>query len=61
MKEQLTVRPDADVLQWLKAHGRGYQTRINCILRAAMEGQATGKSSQAAKKSDRAHTRAKTA
>jgi BrnA antitoxin of type II toxin-antitoxin system len=22
---------------WLKAHGRGYQTRINRILRAAME------------------------
>ena len=38
-KRQLTIRPDADVLNWLKAHGRGYQTRINRILRAAMEGQ----------------------
>lgn len=36
-KQQLTIRLDADVLQWLKAHGRGYQTRINRILRAAME------------------------
>jgi uncharacterized protein (DUF4415 family) len=36
-KEQLTIRLDADVLKWLKAHGRGYQTRINRILRAAME------------------------
>ena len=36
---QLTIRLDADVLKWLKAHGRGYQTRINRILRAAMEGQ----------------------
>jgi uncharacterized protein (DUF4415 family) len=36
-KEQLTIRLDADVLSWLKAHGRGYQTRINRILRAAME------------------------
>lgn len=38
-KQQLTIRLDADVLKWLKAHGRGYQTRINRILRAAMETQ----------------------
>ena len=38
-KRQLTIRLDADVLAWLKAHGRGYQTRINRILRAAMESQ----------------------
>lgn len=38
-KQQVTVRLDADVLMWLKAHGRGYQTRLNRILRAAMEGQ----------------------
>ena len=36
-KQQVTVRLDTDVLEWLKAHGRGYQTRINRILRAAME------------------------
>ncbi|NGZ07894.1 MAG: hypothetical protein CV088_00690 [Nitrospira sp. LK70] len=36
-KQQLTIRLDADVLTWLKAYGRGYQTRINRILRAAME------------------------
>ena len=36
-KTQLTIRLDADVLAWLKANGRGYQTRINHILRAAME------------------------
>ena len=34
-KQQLTIRLDADVLDWLKANGRGYQTRINRILRAA--------------------------
>jgi uncharacterized protein (DUF4415 family) len=39
VKQQLTIRLDADVLQWLKASGRGYQTRINRILRAAMEGR----------------------
>lgn len=38
-KTQLTIRLDADVLAWLKAHGRGYQTRINRILRVAMESQ----------------------
>ena len=36
-KHQLTIRLDADVLNWLKANGKGYQTRINRILRAAME------------------------
>lgn len=38
-KQQLTIRLDTDVLTWLRAHGRGYQTRINHILRAAMESQ----------------------
>jgi len=38
-KDQLTIRLDADVLKWLKSNGRGYQTRINHILRAAMESQ----------------------
>jgi len=38
-KQQLTIRLDADVLKWLKARGRGYQTRINRILRAVMESQ----------------------
>ena len=38
-KRQLTIRLDADVLDWLKGQGRGYQTRINRILRIAMEGQ----------------------
>ena len=38
-KRQLTIRLDADVLDWLKGHGRGYQTRINRILRVVMESQ----------------------
>jgi len=37
VKKQLTIRLDADVLEWLKADGRGYQTRINHILRVVME------------------------
>lgn len=36
-KKQVTVRLDRDVLAWLKAQGRGYQTRINAILRAYYE------------------------
>ena len=43
-KQQLTIRLDADVLHWLKANGRGYQTRINRILRAAMESQPSRRS-----------------
>ena len=37
VKKQLTIRLDADVLEWLKANGSGYQTRINRILRVVME------------------------
>ena len=33
---QLTLRIDADVLEWFKRQGRGYQTRINALLRAYM-------------------------
>jgi len=36
-KTQLTIRVDRDVLAWFKAQGRGYQTRINSLLRAYME------------------------
>jgi uncharacterized protein (DUF4415 family) len=35
-KQATTVRVDADVLMWLKGQGKGYQTRINAILREAM-------------------------
>lgn len=38
-KKQLTIRLDADLLAWLKGHGKGYQTRINRILRVVMESQ----------------------
>ncbi|PWC16704.1 BrnA antitoxin family protein [Brenneria corticis] len=35
-KQATTVRLDTDILAWLKAPGKGYQTRINAILREAM-------------------------
>jgi uncharacterized protein (DUF4415 family) len=40
IKQQLTLRLDADVIAWFKHHtpsGEGYQTRINRALRAYME------------------------
>ncbi|ELM8519579.1 BrnA antitoxin family protein [Salmonella enterica] len=36
VKTQASVRIDADVMAWLKAPGKGYQTRLNEILRIAM-------------------------
>jgi uncharacterized protein (DUF4415 family) len=35
-KTSTTVRIDSDVLAWLKSQGKGYQTRINAILRREM-------------------------
>ena len=39
LKRQITARVDADVLAWLKAQGKGYQSRINAILRREMLAQ----------------------
>ena len=36
-KKQLTLRIDSDVVDWYKNQGRGYQTRINALLRAYMK------------------------
>jgi uncharacterized protein (DUF4415 family) len=36
VKQQTSIRLDADVLAWFKAQGKGYQTRMNEILREAM-------------------------
>jgi uncharacterized protein (DUF4415 family) len=35
-KKQLTLRVDSDVVEWYKNQGRGYQTKINALLRAYM-------------------------
>ena len=35
-KTATTVRIDSDVLAWLRAQGKGYQTRLNAILRREM-------------------------
>lgn len=39
IKKSLTIRIDADVLAWLRGQGKGYQTRINAMLREAMVGR----------------------
>jgi uncharacterized protein (DUF4415 family) len=44
-KAQLTIRVDRDVLAWFKSQGRGYQTRINSLLRAYMEANVKHKKS----------------
>lgn len=36
-KQPVTLRIDEDVLAWFKAQGKGYQTRINKLLRQYME------------------------
>ena len=33
-KAQVTLRIDSEVIDWFRARGRGYQTRINSILKA---------------------------
>lgn len=33
-KASISLRVDADVLEWFKSQGPGYQTRINLVLRA---------------------------
>ncbi|SEA47288.1 MAG: BrnA antitoxin family protein [Candidatus Thiothrix putei] len=37
IKKQVTVRIDADILAWLQSSGAGYQTRLNQLLREAMQ------------------------
>lgn len=42
-KKSVTIRLDEDVLEWFKAQGKGYQTRINKLLRQYMERQDSGR------------------
>lgn len=36
-KQAVHMRLDADVLEWFRAHGPGYQTRINAVLRSFVQ------------------------
>jgi uncharacterized protein (DUF4415 family) len=49
-KKSVTLRLDQDVLEWLKAYGKGYQTRANWLLRHAMA-SARGRSRKTSRQS----------
>ncbi len=36
-KKPVTMRLDTDILGWPKSYGRGYQTKVNILLRHAMQ------------------------
>ncbi|MGI8483557.1 MAG: BrnA antitoxin family protein [Thermomicrobiales bacterium] len=36
-KQQLTVRFDLDIVEWFRAQGSGYQTRMNQVLRSYVD------------------------
>jgi uncharacterized protein (DUF4415 family) len=40
-KQVITIRVDKDVVEWYKSQGKGYQTRMNAVLRMYMERQST--------------------
>ena len=42
-KTQLTVRFDSDLVAWFKAGGKGYQTRMNAVLRAYVQAMRKGR------------------
>ncbi|KAA6461273.1 hypothetical protein DYQ86_11185 [Acidobacteria bacterium AB60] len=37
VKKPVSLRVDADVLDWFQRQGSGYQTRMNAVLRAYVE------------------------
>jgi uncharacterized protein (DUF4415 family) len=36
-KDHINIRIDHDILQWFKSNGKGYQTRMNNVLRAFVQ------------------------
>ncbi|MBL8673017.1 MAG: BrnA antitoxin family protein [Alphaproteobacteria bacterium] len=38
-KRAVSLRIDGDVLDWFRSRGRGYQTRINAVLRSYVAAQ----------------------
>jgi len=39
-KAKVCIRLDQDILEWFRSQGKGYQTKINAVLRAFKESQA---------------------
>jgi uncharacterized protein (DUF4415 family) len=48
-KRLLSLRLDTDVVDWFRAQGPGYQTRINAVLRAFVTRQVVGKGREQAR------------
>jgi uncharacterized protein (DUF4415 family) len=46
VKQIVTIRLDVDMLEWFKAAGPGYQTRMNQVLRAHMDAQRASEQSE---------------
>jgi uncharacterized protein (DUF4415 family) len=44
-KRMVCLRIDRDILDWFRSQGKGYQTRMNAVLRAYMEAQIKAKRS----------------
>jgi uncharacterized protein (DUF4415 family) len=42
-KAPMSIRLDPDVLTWFRSFGKGYQTRINAVLRSYVEAQRKGR------------------
>ncbi|OAN72197.1 hypothetical protein A8B83_10820 [Rhodobacteraceae bacterium EhC02] len=42
IKQAISLRLDRDVLDYFRASGKGYQTRMNAVLRAYMEARKSG-------------------
>jgi uncharacterized protein (DUF4415 family) len=42
-RQAIHIRLDPEVLRWFKAHGPGYQTRINAVLRAFVQARQRAK------------------
>jgi uncharacterized protein (DUF4415 family) len=42
-KTLLSLRIDSDVVEWFRAQGRGYQSRMNALLRAYMQAHRRGR------------------
>ena len=45
LKNQLTIRFDADIIEWFKSQGPGYQTRMNAVLRSYVDAHRERKAS----------------
>jgi uncharacterized protein (DUF4415 family) len=43
LKQQISLRVDADVLAWFRSHGKKYQTYMNAVLRREMQARPRGR------------------